>query len=211
MLALLGFTLLICFQKTPSKRGSAMSILLAFTPFILFAILERVGPLALALAAGAIAAAVLSIRDWRQTGTLKLLDAGAFVLFGGLALLVFVADVRMSVMLVRVVVDSGLVLIAAGSLAVGRPFTLAYTPNAMPAEPTARRIFMRTHAIVTLVWTLAFLTLVGADALIEWAPEVPPVVGIGLIVAAFFGAIRFSKLYPERVRAQATALLKARA
>ena len=64
-----------------------MGILLAFAPFIVFAVLERIiGPLE-ALAAGAAVSAALIIRDLAISGRgVKVLEAGTFVLFTGLAL-----------------------------------------------------------------------------------------------------------------------------
>ena len=141
-------------------------------------------------------------RDWRQDGTPKVLDLGALVLFGALAVFAASGLDHLSIPVVRLVVDVGLVVIAAISLLIGRPFTLGYTPGQTPADPRARAIYLRTHAIITAVWMAAFAVLAVADALMQWVPAIPLWADIGVMVVAFWSAIRFTGTYPERVRAR---------
>ena len=102
-----------------------MGMLLAFAPFLVFAVLDRsLGP-AGALAAGAAVAGALVLRDLvRPGGRTKILEVGTFLLFGDLALYSFASGATWSVIGARLVVDAGLLLIVVASLAMGRPFTL---------------------------------------------------------------------------------------
>ena len=65
-----------------------MSILLAFAPFIVFAVVDRlVGPTE-GLVAGALTSLALLVRDWLSPGrTPKLLEICTALLFGGVRFL----------------------------------------------------------------------------------------------------------------------------
>ena len=63
-----------------------MAILLAFAPFIVFAVVERFFGPAAGLIAAALVSAALLVRDWMGAGRTPNLEAGTFLLFGALAL-----------------------------------------------------------------------------------------------------------------------------
>jgi hypothetical protein len=72
-----------------------MGILLAFTPFIVFAITDRVAGATDGLVAGAAVAAAFLSRDWVTPGrSPKVLEIGTVILFGGLALYAVLGDRR---------------------------------------------------------------------------------------------------------------------
>jgi len=177
--------------------------LLAFAPFIVFALAARL----LGGTAGLIAAAVVSVgllvRDLVGSGRApKVLEIGAAVLFAGLALFAVLAGPAWSIMDVRLRVDAGLLLIVLVSLAIRRPFTLQYARETVPREYWDRPAFIRTNAIITAAWALAFAVMVAADLVLIYAPGVPPVVGIVATVLALVAAIKFTSWYPKRVRAR---------
>ncbi|HWC62905.1 MAG TPA: hypothetical protein VG501_04730, partial [Rhizomicrobium sp.] len=62
-----------------------MNLVLGFGPFIVFALLSRLSP-DLALWAAFAAAFVITIRDFAERPSLRLLDSASLALFGGLAL-----------------------------------------------------------------------------------------------------------------------------
>jgi hypothetical protein len=95
-----------------------MGILLAFAPFIVFAVLDRiVGPVG-ALTAGATVSAALLARDLIGSGrSMKILEAGTFILFSGLAVYTALSGVNWSVIGVRLCVDAGLLAIVLASMA----------------------------------------------------------------------------------------------
>ncbi len=64
-----------------------MGILLAFAPFIVFAIIDRVAGPTEGLVAAALVSAALLVRDWITPGrSTKILEIGTLLMFGGLAL-----------------------------------------------------------------------------------------------------------------------------
>ncbi len=116
-----------------------MGILLAFAPFIVFAVVDRlIGP-AQGLIAGAATSVVLLLRDWigfhRKP---KILEIGTAILFGGLALYAILGGPIWSIVSVRLRVDVGLLLIVLTTLIIGKPFTLQYAREQTPHGLWAR-------------------------------------------------------------------------
>lgn len=178
-----------------------MGILLAFAPFIAFAVFDRlVGPTE-GLIAGVVTSAALLIRDWailRQTP--KILEIGTFVLFGGLALYAVLGGPSWSIMGVRLRVDAGLLILVLITMALGRPFTLQYAREQVAQELSSSPEFTRTNYVITAVWALAFAVLVIADMILLYRPDLPPRIGIWLTIAALVGAVKFTSWYPEHKR-----------
>lgn len=181
-----------------------MGILLAFAPFIAFAVLDRlVGPVE-GLIAGALVSATMLLRDWMSPGkTPKILEVGTVLLFGGLALYAVAGGPIWSVMGVRLLVDAGLLLIVLISIALRRPFTLQYARKQVAHEFWDDPHFIHTNYVITGVWALAFLVLVIADLTLLYRPDLPPRFGIVATVLALVGAIKFTSWYPERRRSAA--------
>ncbi|QCO17391.1 hypothetical protein D3869_19320 (plasmid) [Azospirillum brasilense] len=191
-----------------------MGILLAFAPFIAFAVLDRlVGPVE-GLIAGALVSATMLLRDWMSPGkTPKILEVGTVLLFGGLALYAVAGGPTWSVlggsvmvgsvMGVRLLVDAGLLLIVLISIALRRPFTLQYAREQVAHEFWESPHFIHTNYVITGVWALAFLVLVIADLILLYRPDLPPRFGIVATVLALVGAIKFTSWYPERRRSAA--------
>ncbi|NUB24772.1 hypothetical protein [Azospirillum brasilense] len=191
-----------------------MGILLAFAPFIAFAVLDRlVGPVE-GLIAGALVSATMLLRDWMSPGrTPKILEIGTVLLFGGLALYAVAggptqsvmggAVMGGSVMGVRLLVDAGLLLIVLTSIALRRPFTLQYAREQVAHEFWDDPRFIHTNYVITGVWALAFLVLVIADLILLYRPDLPPRFGIVATVLALVGAIKFTSWYPEHRRSAA--------
>jgi hypothetical protein len=179
-----------------------MAILLAFAPFIVFALLERyVGPLA-GLAAAALLSAALLMRDRMTTGRApKILELGTLILFVALALYAAFGRPTWSIIGVRLCVDVGLLLIVLVSVAVGRPFTLQYAREQVAPEFWARPEFVRANYVITATWALAFAVIVIADLALLYAPGAPRPVGVIAIILALVGAVKFTNWYPARVRA----------
>jgi hypothetical protein len=155
-----------------------------------------------ALIAGALVSAALLLRDILTPGhTPKILEVGTVVLFGGLALYAVFGGAALSVIGVRLLVDSGLLLIVLGSMAVRQPFTLQYAREQVAAELWDSPAFIRTNYIITGVWALAFAVMVIAELALLYLPALPRRVGIITIIIALIGAVKFTGWYPERVRA----------
>jgi hypothetical protein len=178
-----------------------MGILLAFAPFIVFALVDRIASPSAGLIAGALVSAALLLRDiLAPSRTPKILEVGTVVLFGGLALYAVFSEAALSVIGVRLLVDSGLLLIVLGSIAVRQPFTLQYAREQAAPELWDNPAFIRTNYIITGVWALAFAVMVLAELALLYVPGLPPRAGVITIVVALIGAVKFTGWYPERVR-----------
>ena len=178
-----------------------MQLLLAFAPFIVFALIDRLVGSTPALAAGALTAAALVLRDHLRPGrSPKLLELGTAILFGGLAACALIARPDWSVIQVRLFVDTGLLLVVLGTLALGRPFTLQYAREQVPPDLWDSPAFLHTNYVITAVWALAFAVMVLAELALLYLPAMPPRVGIVAEILALVGAFKFTGWYPEHVR-----------
>jgi hypothetical protein len=178
-----------------------MGVLLAFAPFIAFAVIDRlIGPTQ-GLFAALIVSVALLVRDWVRPGRApKILEIGTALLFGGLALYTAFAGPIWSVIGVRLCVDIGLLLIVLISLAVGRPFTLQYAQEQVASEFWGHPDFVRINNTITAVWALAFFVMVIAELALLYLPGVPHGVGVVAIVLALVGAVKFTGWYPEHAK-----------
>jgi hypothetical protein len=170
-----------------------LNILLAFAPFIIFALIDRsVGPTE-GLVTGAMASAALLLRDWLMPGrSPKILEIGTVILFGALALYAVFGGPTWSIVGVRLYVDAGLLFIVLISVALRLPFTLQYAREKVPMEFWNSRQFVRTNYVITGVWAVAFAVLVLADLILLYIPTLPPRIGIFMTIGALVGAVKFT-------------------
>lgn len=169
-----------------------LGILLAFAPFLAFALIDRLSGPTEGLIAGAVVSAALLLRDLIQGRTAKVLEIGTAILFGGLALYALLGRPSWSVVGVRLVVDAGLLLIVLASLVMRRPFTLQYARERVAPELWGEPEFVRTNYVITAVWALAFAVMVVAELVLLYVPDIPPRAGIVAIVLALVGAVKFT-------------------
>ncbi len=178
-----------------------MGILLAFAPFIVFAIVDRLVGTTEGLVAGALVSVGLLLRDWIAPGRIpKILEIGTAILFGGMSLYAVLGKPAWSVIGVRLCVDTGLFLIVVASLVIGRPFTLQYAREQVAKEFWISPEFIRTNYIITGVWALAFLVMVIAELALLCVPDIPRRAGVIAIVLALVGAVKFTGWYPEHIK-----------
>jgi len=180
-----------------------MSMLLAFAPFIVFALFDRMLGVVPALSAAALLSVALLLRDWiTPKRTVKVLEIGTALLFGGLAVYAVATHTEWSLLGVRLRVDVGLLLVVLGSLAIRQPFTLQYAKEQTPPEVWEQPGFRLVNNVITAAWAVAFGLMVLADVAMIYMPALPLWVGIAVTIAAIVGAIRFTKWYPEHMRAK---------
>lgn len=177
-----------------------MGVLLGFAPFIVFALMTSVS-LSLALWAAFSTAFVITIRDFVQSPTLRVLDAGSTVLFGLLALWYGFIEPGLPIQMARLVVDGGLLAIAIFSLVNRAPFTLEYAREQVPEAVWGSPEFLRTNYIITGVWTVAFAVMTAADATASYHKILPSSLDAAAGLAAMAAAIVFTARYPAYVRA----------
>jgi len=138
-----------------------MGLLLAFAPFIVFALVDRlIGPTQ-ALVEGAIGSAILLAREWATPSRSPMaLEIGTMVLFGGLAFYAVRGGPTGSLYGVRLCVDAGLLAIALVSIVIRRRFTLQFAREHVSSDVWRELGFVRTNYVITAVWALAFAILV---------------------------------------------------
>lgn len=180
-----------------------MGVLLAFAPFIAFALVDRLAGATEGLIAGALVSAALLARDRLTPGrSPKILEIGTALLFCGLAAYALLGLATWSVIGVRLCVDAGLLLIVLASMALGRPFTLQYARERVAPEFWSSPVFLHTNYVITAGWAVAFAVMVAAETALLYLPGLPPRAGVLAIIAALVGAVKFTGWYPEHVRAR---------
>jgi hypothetical protein len=178
-----------------------MGILLAFAPFIAFAVLERLAGSTIGLLAGMAVSAILVARDVITPGrSAKILEIGTVILFAALSLYTIAGGANLSVIGVRLCVDAGLLAIVLLSILVGQPFTLQYARETVAKDYWSSPSFVRANYVISAVWALAFLIMVLAELALLYLPELSPRIGVIAIIAALVGAMKFTSWYPERLK-----------
>ena len=182
-----------------------MSILLGLSPFLTFFVLMRLVTPVVGLLGALVVSTFLCLRMWWRSESVKILEVGSLILFGLLSAYTVLAIPHWTVARVRLAVDGGLLAIALISLAIDRPFTLQYAREQVPQEYWGLPIFLITNRIITGVWATTFAIHVAADAAAEYVSAIPIWLDVGVSIAAFVGAVVFSRRYPEAVRRRALA------
>ncbi|MDB5827841.1 MAG: hypothetical protein JWQ73_2061 [Variovorax sp.] len=178
-----------------------MNMLLGFAPFIVFAVFDRMLGTVPALSAAALLSAAFLLRDWLSPKrTVKLLEIGTVVLFGGLALYAIVLAADWPLLGVRLRVDAGLLIVVLVSMAVRQPFTLQYAKEQTPPEVWVQPAFMKTNYVLTAAWAAAFGLMVLADVAMIYLPAIPLWVGVAVTIGALVAAVKYTQWYPDRVR-----------
>ena len=177
-----------------------MSILLGLAPFAVFFVVMRLVAPAAGLIAAFVVSLLLCLRMVVRGESVKALEVGSLFLFAGLTAYTLLTAPSWTVATVRLAVDGGLLMIVLVSLAIGRPFTLPYAREQIPQQFWTSQFFITTNRVITGVWAGAFAILVAADGAAEYAPAIPLWVDIAASIAAFLGAVWFSRWYPAMVR-----------
>lgn len=178
-----------------------MGILLAFAPFFVFLVVGRFLGIAAGLVGATITSAGLLVRNAvGRNKTMKVLEVGTVLLFGGLAAYTFIVHAAWSVPALRLCVDAGLLLVVLVSIAVRQPFTLQYAREQVSRELWNTPEFVRANYLITAVWAAAFALMVAADLMMLYVPSLPTFVAIIVTVLAIWGAAHFTSWYPKRER-----------
>jgi hypothetical protein len=175
-----------------------MNLVVGFAPFILFAVLSRLSA-DLALWAAFAAAFVVTIRDFVESPTLRLLDVGGLVLFAILAFVRGFLDPTLSLAAVRFFAEAALFLLLLAPLLVRRPFSVEYAKLDPREAGWPPELFLRVNMLVSLVWVLGFAAMAIADGLVTFDPRLPLWASVAVSVAALAGAITFTLRYPMLV------------
>ncbi|WP_431283071.1 hypothetical protein ACQW02_27355 [Humitalea sp. 24SJ18S-53] len=180
-----------------------MGILLAFAPFLAFAVVDVLAGAVPGLLAGAAIAFALLVRDWIDPKrSPKLMEIGAAVLFTALALYALLSGAGMSLVGAKFWVDLGLLAIALLSMVIGRPFTLQYARESVPSAYWNNPEFLRTNQVITAAWALAFAVIVSMNLVMLYVPGVPRQLPIVVTILSVVAAAKFTTAYSERAAAR---------
>lgn len=179
-----------------------MNLILGFAPFILFALLSRLSA-DLALWAAFAAAFVVTIRDFVESPSLRLLDVGSFLIFAALAVGRGFFDPNLPLAAVRFIVELGLFLLLAVPLAWRRPFSIDYARLDPREADWPPRLFQMVNDRVSGVWVAAFAVMAVADGAITFDPGIPLYAGIAVNVLVLAVAVTFTLRYPAHAAKKA--------
>ena len=173
-----------------------MTIFLILAPYGAFAFLMLVTSAAISLfAAASVCLAVIAL-DAARGRSLKILGAGSAVVFVGVGGYLVGINPSLSQSAVKFLVDTGMFVVAAGSMLVRRPFTLQYAVEAVPAETAGMPGFLRANYVITSVWTAAMLLMMLGNVAMLYIPGLPIWTGLAIAFAARNSAVYFTKWYP---------------
>ena len=178
-----------------------MDLILAFAPFLSFALLERsVGTHGALLAATLVAGLLVGRDRWLRHRSFKLLEVGSLILFGALTIATRFSRFNPSILAVRLWVDGGLFVIVAGSILVGRPFSLQYAQERVSADVAGTPRFRSMNIKISAAWALAFAVIVIADVAMIQLAWFTAFAGTVCILGVLSGALWFTSWLPNRKR-----------
>ena len=172
-----------------------MNLVAGFAPFILFTILSRLS-VDLSLWIAFATAFVVTIRDFVESPSLRLLDAGSLALFALLALGRGFLDPNLSLAAVRFIATLSLFLLLGLPLLLKRPFSVAYArldPREAGWPPS---LFLRVNNLVSAAWTAAFAVMAAADGAVTFDSGLPLYGSIAISLVVLAAAITFTLRYP---------------
>jgi hypothetical protein len=179
-----------------------MTVFLILAPFGAFGLLMLVTSAAVSLFATAALCLAIIAFDVIRGNSVKLIMAGAVILFGALGCYITLVDGHWSGVAVRLAVDGGFLAIALLSIAIRLPFTLQYAREIVAHEVTLLPGFKRANYIITWAWVGALVLMLVADMLMIYLPSLPLWIGLGIAFAARNCAVYFSRWYPRYRRAK---------
>jgi len=172
-----------------------MNLVAGFAPFILFTVLSRLS-VDLALWVAFATAFVVTIRDFVESPSLRLLDAGSLVLFALLALGRGFLDPNLSLAAVRFIAALSLFLLLAFPLALKRPFSVDYARLDPREAGWPPALFLRVNYLVSAVWVAAFAAMTAADGAVTFDTGLPLYGSIAIALVALAAAVTFTLRYP---------------
>jgi hypothetical protein len=180
-----------------------MNLVVGFAPFILFTLLSRLSA-DLALWVAFAAAFVVTIRDFVESPSLRLLDVGSLALFALLALVRGFLDPNLSLAGTRFIAALALLLVLAIPLAFQKPFSVDYARLDPKEAGWPPELFLRVNYIVSSVWVGALALMALADGAVTFNSDLPLYASIAVSVLTLAFAVTFTLRYPTLAAKRAT-------
>lgn len=217
-------------QPGPQQAGNAQRPLgshpvVGFIPWILFWVIGgpsswETASIAALLASIFVAALSIDFRPlvaWTAPGgqrggtrlnlrRLKLLDVATIAFFLAMTIAAVVTsrqDVAELDQYSQAISSGALGIIALGSIVAGHPFTVDYAREETPPQAWHTAVFKRINLILSATWAVVFLIC----AVLGWAAQQGAAKGLRdwlnwyIPIVLVFLAFRFTKWYPDQVRA----------
>lgn len=172
-----------------------MNLVVGFAPFILFTLLSRLS-VDLALWAAFASAFVVTIRDFVESPSLRLLDVGSLALFAALALARGFIDPALPLAMVRLIAETVLFVVLLASMIAQKPFSIAYARLDPKEKHWPLALLQHVNKRVSWAWVLSFAAMAIADALVSFYPPVPLWASITVSLLTLGAAITITLRYP---------------
>lgn len=184
-----------------------MTYLRTFAPWIVYAVIPSSQWKWAALAGLVISVALVALqtRAGRKPDAL-ILEIGSAVFFAAITVAAFAAPNSGLHPYAPALANGSLTLIAAVSLAIGKPFTLGIAKQTTPREFWDQPVFVRTNQVITTVWTASFF--VSAAVLVAVANSGSAVRTV-VQVAGFVVPMVFTVRYVAHVKSKVAAFMNA--
>lgn len=174
-----------------------MTLFLILAPYGVFASLMLVSSALASVIAAAVVCLAVIVLDAVRGRTLKILGAGSALLFAAIALYLVVVNPALAASEVKLAVDTGILIISAGSMLIRYPFSLQYALESVHPETAAMPGFVRANYMITGAWTAAALLMVLSNLALLYVPGLPIWTSLVIAAAARNSAIYFTKWYPQ--------------
>jgi hypothetical protein len=191
-----------------NKIPGQMLVLLAFLPWLVYAVGSGGNHWGFATAGGLVACLIYLSMTRRQT-TIKLMDWTTLAFFAAASVLTIVLHSKVLATYQVMIIWSFYAVAGWASIVLGRPFTVAYAREEQPPEVWDLPIFHRVNWIMTLFWCGLFSVNVGFGAIAvmvggNLGKLVPGfLIPTALLIYGFVFSKRFPARYVQRVNAAA--------
>lgn len=174
-----------------------MTIFLILAPYGAFTFLMLVAPAVVSVFAASLIALAVTVLDTVRGRSLKIFGAGGALAFAAVGVYLAFIDPSLATSKVRLAVDTGIFIVAVGSMLIRFPFTLQYALEAVPAETAAMPGFLRANYIITSAWAAASLLMMLSNLALLYVPGLPIWASLLIAFAARNSALYFTKWYPQ--------------
>ncbi len=174
-----------------------MTIFLILAPYGAFTFLMLVAPAMVSVFAALLTALAVIALDAIRGRSLKIFGAGGALVFAAIGLYLAFMEPSLAASKVRLAVDTGIFIVAAGSMLIRFPFSLQYALEAVPAETAAMPGFLRSNYLISGAWAAASLLMMLSNLALLYVPGLPIWTSLLIAFAARNSALYFTKWYPQ--------------
>lgn len=174
-----------------------MTIFLILAPYGVFTFLMLLAPAVVSVFAACLVGVAVIVLDAVRGRSLKIFGTGGAVVFAAIGTYLALIEPSLATSKVRLAVDTGIFIIAAGSMLIRVPFSLQYALEGVPAETAAMPGFLHANYVITGAWTAASLLMMLSNLALLYVPGLPIWTSLLVAFAARNSALYFTKWYPH--------------